>query len=200
MDITPLEANMGQETQEAVPSPIQPVEKESQSLPNKTNKLTISNILLIAILMLLICNLSATAFLGWQVRQASNSGVISEQKPLPAALSSKAERMNLLDTFKGHYNNQNDDELYEMMHPLVQVQLSEKEMEEQAEQIYDMFGTIDKGAYSHYEYGGNSEGKEAYNLYYQLNTEKMGNAILRITVVTDRDEAMQLWGFNITSQ
>lgn len=87
-----------------------------------------------------------------------------------------------------------------MMHPLVQVQFSEKEMKEQAEQIYDMFGPIDRGAYSHYEYRGDWEGKEAFDLYYQLNTEKMGNAILRITVVTDKDEPMQLWGFNITSQ
>lgn len=201
MDINTPETDAGQEIQETAPSPGQSVEKAVQSPPTvKTTKLVMSNILLIVILMLLICNLGATAFLGWQVRQVSNSGEVSEQKPLPAALSSKAERMNLYEVFRDHYNNRNNDELYEMMHPLVHVQLSEEQMEQQSEQIYDMFGDIEKGAYSHYEYAGNAKGKEVFNLYYQLKTEKMDSAVLRITVVTDRDEPMKLWGFNITGQ
>jgi len=101
--------------------------------------------------------------------------------------------MELFDTLKKLYNDGQYDELHSMFHPLVQVELSQEELTKGVESIHEIWGDIENGAYSHYEYNGTSEGKAYFSLFYRVETTQEGMDILRILVSKEDNEPYELW-------
>lgn len=170
-----------------------------QEKQQRLNFSTITFVLLAIILILLICNLTATGYLIVKSRQTASEGIASTVKPLPDELNSARGKDALLEKFIEPFNNKDDDRLYELLDPLIRVEVTREKFNEQIPLIYQIGGTIKSGVYSHYDYQGISNGRKIFILHYLLETDK-GTAKLDITVAKADQGPYTIWGFNINKQ
>ncbi len=173
-------------------------EQEKKTGPNIISLVTIA--LLGIVLILLICNLSATGFLIFKSQQLTNSGgAESSIEPLPDELDSAEEKEALLERFREPFNDRNDDQLYTLLDPLVRTEVTREKFDEQMPLIYQIGGNITNGVYSHYDYQGITRGRKVFILHYIIETDK-GAATLDITIAQANQEPYTIWGFHINKQ
>lgn len=172
-------------------------EQEKKTRPNILSVVII--ILLGIILVLLICNLSATGYLIYKSQQTIGGGTASTDEPLPAELNSAQGKAALFEKFREPFNNKDDDNLYALLDPLAQADLTREKFDQQIPLLYQVAGKINSGVYSHYEYKGISRGRKWFVLYYRIQTDK-GTLTLNITTAQADQEPYTVWGYHIDTQ
>ncbi len=151
--------------------------------------------LLKVILVLLVLDFGATIYLILAPREATPVASVAAQEPLPEGLASVQGRTELYDRLVIALNAHDAEGLWAMIDPSIRPQLEAK-WEQALPTIFSLTGQIKDGAYSHYEYGGESMGKQVYLLYYSLLTDR-GPAMLCVTVAKAADAPYALWGLNV---
>ncbi len=172
-------------------------DQDKKTRPSIISVLTI--VLLGIILVLLTCNLSATGYLLFKSQQNDSEQSVSTSEPLPDELDSANGRDELFEKFREPFNNKDDDSLYELLNPLVRVEVTREKFDEQMPLIYQIGNTINSGVYSHYDYQGISRGRKVFILHYIIETDK-GTATLDITVAKADQEPYTVWGFHLNTQ
>lgn len=153
--------------------------------------------LLKVILVLLILNLGATAYLIFGSRGETSVSSIPAPEPLPEELTSGQGKTALYDKLAAALNARDSDGLWAMIDPSVRLQMK-AQWDQAVPTIFSITGKIEDGAFSHYEYAGESNGKKVFFLYYSLLTDR-GPASLRVTVAKAMGEPYTLWGFNVNT-
>jgi hypothetical protein len=149
--------------------------------------------------VLLTCNLSATGYLIYRSQQTTVGGPASTDEPLPAELNSAEGKATLLEKFRTRFNDKNDNNLFALLDPLAQVEITRDKFDQQMPLLYQVAGKINNGVYSHYEYKGISNGRKWFILYYGIQTEN-GILTLNITIAQSGQEPYTIWGFHIDTQ
>jgi len=97
-----------------------------------------------------------------------------------------------MDRYKEAYNNEDADALYDMFGPVVKAQLSKEEAAAKFEVIFNMFGSIEGGAYVHSELESTQGDTKVFTLFYTVglsDTQEFGNkGTLKVTVATQGSE------------
>jgi len=169
-------------------------EQEKKSRPNTTSAVIIG--LLKIILVLLIFNLGATGYLIYKSQQNVIGETTTTNEPLPAELNSAQGKTALFEKLKEPFNNMDNEKLYALLDPLLQVEVTSEEFDAQMPLFYQLTGSIKNGVYSHYEYVGISDGKKWFTVYYKIQTDN-GMGTLNITIVQVNQEPYTIWGFHI---
>jgi len=172
-------------------------DQEKKQQPNSFSIVAIT--LLALILMLLVCNLAATGYVIFKLQQTDNGKSASTSEPLPNELDSTKGKDELFEKFRELFNNKDDDGLYELLDPLVRVEITREKFDEQLPIIYQISSTIKSGAYSHYDYQGMSRGRKVFVLHYIIETDK-GTATLDITIAKADQEPYTIWGFHLNKR
>lgn len=145
------------------------------------------------IIVLLVANLSATIWFGSnnrpeQIAVQQDETVLHK---LPESITPQV-RQELMDRYKEAYNNEDADALYDMFGPVVKAQLSREEAAAKFESIFNMFGSIEGGAYVHSELESTQGDTKVFTLFYTVglsDTQEFGNkGTLKVTVATQGSE------------
>ncbi len=155
--------------------------------------------LLSLIVVLLVCNLSATTYLIFKFQQSPNLASAGETEPLPASLGSSQAKDQLLQDFQELYNAQDSAGLYSLLDPLAQIDIPKEKFNQQINDIYQLTGKIENGTYSQYKYLGVSNGRKWFSLEYKIRTEK-GSASLVINITQQDGESYHIVGFNLNQR
>lgn len=173
------------------------LDQEKKQRPNTFTIAT--SVLLALVLVLLICNLTGTGYLIFKSQQTGSEGSASTSEPLPDELNSAKGKKELFERFREPFNNKDSDSLYELLDPLVRVEVTREKLDEQMPLIYQIGNTIKSGVYSHYDYQGATRGRKVFILHYIVETDK-GTATLDITVAKANQEPYTIWGFRLNTQ
>lgn len=142
-----------------------------------------SNPLLFVILTLIIVNLCATSYL--IVKDSNLKNTMYSKNDLPQIFTD-AELENLFVSIKNNYNSRKLADLYNILSPMVKVQLSFERFEEQLSTIYGVIRSIEDGKFSHHMFLGNQGGMDSYELNYVINildsNGNKGKGLLKFTI------------------
>ncbi len=148
--------------------------------------------LLYLITALLLVNVGATVWLVAEVSSApSPIGAPAQTEPLPAYIT-KEVRQRIYDDVRRAYNSRDSELIWNLFSELARAQMNRKELEDSYKQLWEWFGDVEDGTYSHYEFVGKRGNMKAFNLYYVVSLtdqSKFGNkAELKIMIADDGSE------------
>ncbi|MBU2707685.1 hypothetical protein KCM76_16960 [Zooshikella marina] len=140
---------------------------------------------LLYVLVTLVCiNLVVTGYIALNLHSANNAAIQEQDKDQTKNVS--AESANLVaEPLVRLYNEKQHSKIYELFDDLAKVQFTEETLKEQIEKVYKMVGRVDKFIYSHSEYVGVVNGKQYYNLHFQvkLSGSDFTKGSMKVTVV-----------------
>lgn len=136
-----------------------------------------------AIVILVALNLLVSVAILYHLADTTSrpKGLASDNIALPDGLKTQGERMGILERIKEIYNEGSNEELRDMLDPVVRLQQSDEEFDLIVNEWKKSMGKIVEGAYYHYEVLEASHDLRTYRLYYRLKAEK-GNALFTLTV------------------
>jgi hypothetical protein len=153
--------------------------------------------LLYVILSLCVLNIVITGVLFWRINKPKNLVIApSGNSPLPKGLQSDEERKSLFEKIKNLYNSNDVDGLYQMIDPAFRMETTTDKIHNNLSGVKQFSGKILEGAYSYYEIVGNTQGINAFRLYYPIKTEK-GKGVMTVAVGQQGDGPYRFIGFNI---
>jgi hypothetical protein len=151
--------------------------------------------LLYVITVLLVLNVIFTTRRGFGPSQSAENASAPVSFELEAA-----ERTALFNRFKELYNARDRNGLYELLDPVIRVQVARADFDTNLDKLYGLFSSVNEGAYSHTNDAGSMDGMPIYQLVYKVRVESelFEQGVLSITV-TPEDENCRVIGFRLTS-
>jgi hypothetical protein len=141
------------------------------------------------IILLLAANLVATLWSKLDTDTGAETAALTP--PLPKIVSAELKE-DLLEEFIDYFNDGDFDELYAMLGPVAQAQVSEEALENRFEKLSDLFDSIEKGAFSHSLLVGTQGNTRIYQLYYELrlseDSEFGEQGTLQITLAIEGED------------
>ena len=122
---------------------------------------------------------------------------ITKTQNLPESLQTNKQRMVLFDSIVNFYNNKDIAGLYNLFDDMLKVKYDLEEFKTIVQKMYDLSGTINKGAFTHYEWGKNEYFRE-FTLCYLIKTNQ-GEMKLRVIIRQQGEEKYRILGFKINS-
>jgi hypothetical protein len=143
------------------------------------------------IILLLAANLLATVW-AQLAKDADEEAVAAAMVlPLPKIVSAELKE-DLLEDFIDYFNDGDFDELYSMLGPAAQAQVSEDAVETRFEKLAELFDSIETGAFSHSLLVGTQGNTRIYQLYYELklseDSEFGEQGTLQITLAIEGED------------
>jgi hypothetical protein len=143
------------------------------------------------IILLLAANLVATVWSNLGEDADDDTAAVALALPLPKIVSA-ALKEDLLEEFIDHFNDGDFDELYDMLGPAAQAQISEEALETRFEKLAELFDSIEEGAFSHSLLVGTQGNTRIYQLYYELklseDSELGEQGTLQITLAIEGED------------
>ena len=153
--------------------------------------------LLYAIVFLLVINIAIT---GWLALRSTQERIqVEATAELPDALGAD-ERSRLFEEFRQPFNSGNSQAMFEAIHPLVRITMSESQTKEILSSLKLSFGAIGEYIYSHFIYVDYSGGFHTYNLIFRVKySGGQSGATIGTVVLTvfDNGEETGISGINL---
>ncbi|WP_432664615.1 hypothetical protein R9X47_00060 [Wukongibacter baidiensis] len=157
---------------------------DKRTILKRIKKLEVLNYIIILLLGIMIIS----NFFNFRTPVADEKN----EKELPSIINKEA-RNNLINEVKKYYNNDEREKFYNVLGDYAKTFISYEEFKVNIKRINDFAGKIHNATYTHYEYLGNQDSADLFNLKYAAKFDN-GNGTIRLTIMVKNNE-WELNGF-----